>query len=104
MALGPVSRFGTVELTVPRRTRSVAEVLLQPDGAPSDRTLAQRLVRMAETAAETETGRRFRVRAAPGPAELAWPRVDQLARRMGARFETAIEAGWPRDRLEVAPL
>ena len=104
VALGPVSRFGTVELTVPRRTRSVAEVLLQPDGAPSDRTLAQRLVRMAETAAETETGRRFRVRAAPGPAELAWPRVDQLASRMGARFETAIEAGWPRDRLEVAPL
>ena len=104
VAFGPVSRFGTLELTVPRRIRSAAEVLLEPDGAPSDRTLAQRLVRLAESAAEAETGRVFRVRAAPGPARLAWPLLDRLSERMGARFERAVEGDWPRDRLVVDPL
>lgn len=104
VALGPVSRFGTLELTVPRRTRSLADILLQPDGAPSNRTLAQRLVRLAESAAEAETGRSFRLRAAPETAQVAWPLVDRLAARMGARFERAVEPDWPRERLEVVPL
>lgn len=104
VAVGPVSRFGTLELTVPRRTRAVSDILLQPDGAPTDRTLAQRLVRQAESAAEAETGRRFRLAAAPAVARLAWPLADRLAERMGARFERSVEADWPRDRLEVAPL
>ena len=30
--------------------------------------------------------------------------ADRLAERVGARFERSVEADWPRDRLEVAPL
>jgi Ribonuclease G/E len=102
VAFGPVSRFGTLELTVPRRTRALTEILLEPGGGPSDRTLAQRLVRRAESAAEAETGRVVRIQAAPAVARLAWPLVDRLAGRMGARFERAVEADWPRDRFEIS--
>jgi len=102
VAFGPVSRFGTLEFTVPRRTRALAEILLGPGGDPTDRTLAQRLVREAETAALVETGRKVRIQAAPALAPLAWPLIDRLAGRMGARFERTVEADWPRDRFEIS--
>jgi Ribonuclease G/E len=102
VAFGPVSRFGTLELTVPRRTRALADILLEPGGAPSDRTLAQRLVRRAESEAEAETGRVVKIQAAPAVAGLAWPLIDRLAERMGARFERGVEADWPRDRFEIS--
>lgn len=101
VAFGPISRFGTLELTVPRRTRAVADILMEPGGAPSDRTLAQRLVRQAESEAEAMSGRIVQVRAAPAVARVAWPLVDRLAERMGARFERTVEADWPRDRFET---
>jgi len=104
VAFGPISRFGTLELTIPRRTRAAADILLQPDGRPGERTLAQRLIRQAESAADVETGRSFRLRAAPAVARLAWPLVDRLAERQGARFERVIETDWPRDRIEIEPL
>lgn len=104
VAFGPVSRFGALELTVPRRTRSVAEILLEPDGGASLRTLAQRLVRLVESAAEAEPGRTFRVTTAAAVARIAWPLLDQLAERMGSRFERVTEAGRPLDRFEVVAL
>ena len=45
VSIGPVGRFGTMELSLPRRARPLAEVLCREDGRLSDRTLAQRLVR-----------------------------------------------------------
>ena len=101
VAFGPISRFGTLELTLPRRTRAAAEILLEPGGAPSDRTLAQRLVRRAESEAEAETGRVVKIQAGPGLARLAWPLVDRLAERMGARFDREVASDWPRDRFEI---
>jgi Ribonuclease G/E len=101
VAFGPVSRFGTLELTVPRRTRAVSEILLEPGGEPSDRTLAQKLVRRAESEAEGETGRVVTIEAGAAVARLAWPLIDRLAERMGARFDRVLEPDWPRDRFEV---
>jgi Ribonuclease G/E len=101
VAFGPVSRFGTLELTVPRRTRAVSEILLEPGGEPSDRTLAQKLVRRAESEAEGETGRVVKIEAGAAVARLAWPLIDRLAERMGARFDRVLEPDWPRDRFEV---
>jgi hypothetical protein len=59
-------------------------------------------VRRAESEAEAETGRVVKIRAAPAVARLAWPLVDRLAVRMGARFERGVEADWPRDRFEIS--
>ena len=101
VAFGPVSRFGTLELTVPRRTRAVSEILLEPGGAPRDRTPAQGLVRLAESEAEGETGRVVKIQAGAAVARLAWPLIDRLAERMGARFDRVLEPDWPRDRFEV---
>src|SRR5258706_4436789 len=48
VAIGPVGRFGTMEISLPRRSRPLLERLCRPDGAPSDRTLAHRPTRRLE--------------------------------------------------------
>jgi hypothetical protein len=70
-------------------------------GVPSDRTLAQRLVRRAESEAEVETGRMVKIQVGAAMARLAWPLIDRLAERMGARFDCVLQPDWPRDRFEV---
>jgi hypothetical protein len=102
VAIGPVGRFGTIELSLPRRIRPLAEVLCREDGALSDRTLAQRLVRRLETEGAAQPGARLAGRCAPAVAEAAKPLVAGLAARLGARFSLEPDAGLPRDRLEVA--
>ncbi|MFN3513941.1 MAG: ribonuclease E/G [Phenylobacterium sp.] len=100
VAIGPVSRFGTMELTVPRRVRSVREILDGPDGAPSDRTLALRLVRAMETEALAQGGAQVEGRCAPSVADAAGPLVERLVARFGARFALHPEPR-PRESLEA---
>jgi Ribonuclease G/E len=87
VAIGPISRFGTLELLIPRRTRPIAEILLGPDGRPSARTLAQRLIRMAEREAAADPGGRLKLVCAPPIAESAAPLVEALKARIGHRLE-----------------
>jgi Ribonuclease G/E len=102
VAIGPVGRFGTMEISLPRRTRPLAERLLRKDGALSDRTLAQRLIRRIEAEAAAQPGARLAARCDAGVAEAARPLSEQLAQTIGARFTITPEAGAPRERLEVA--
>ncbi|MFC3070423.1 ribonuclease E/G [Phenylobacterium soli] len=102
VAIGPVGRFGTMELSLPRRSRPLVEILAGPDGALSDRTLAQRLVRRLETEAEAQGGARLIARCAPPVAAAAAPLVVQLTERLGARFHVEADPASPRERLEVA--
>ena len=101
VALGPISRFGTLELTVPRRRRPALERLLDADGQLSLETLALRLTRALERQATTDPGARIRARAAPALAERATPYIRRLAERFGARFEVVADPDRPRDRFEV---
>src|SRR4051794_25157618 len=101
VSIGPVGRFGTMELSLPRRTRPLAERLCREDGALTDRTLAQDLIRRLQREAAAQPGARFLARCAPGVANAAAPLATQLAERIGARFSIAGEAAWPRERLEV---
>ncbi|MBX3484765.1 ribonuclease E/G [Phenylobacterium sp.] len=102
VAIGPVGRFGTMELSIPRRTRPLAERLMDASGALSDRTLAQRLVRRLEAEAAAQPGARLTAACAPAVAAAAEPLVRALAERFGARFTLAADPARPRERPDVA--
>ena len=104
VSIGPVGRLGTMELSIPRRTRPLAEILLREDGAPSDRTLAQRLIRRLQAEGEAARGARIVGRCAPAIAEAARPLLVELAAELGARFTLEPVAASPREHLEVAAL
>ncbi|WP_293907449.1 ribonuclease E/G [Phenylobacterium sp.] len=101
VAIGPVGRFGTMELSIPRRTRPVFEQLRQADGALNDRTLAQRLIRRLEAEAAAQPGARLVAVCAPGVAKAAEPLAKLLAEHIGARFSIAADPACPRERLDV---
>ena len=101
VAIGPVGRFGTMELSIPRRTRPVVELLRSPDGALADRMLAQRLVRRLEAEATAQPGARLSAACAPAVARAAARLTGALADRFGARFAIREEPAYSRDRIEV---
>lgn len=102
VAIGPVGRFGTMELSIPRRTRPLLERLRGRDGALSDRTLAERLIRRIQAEAEAQPGARLTAACAPEIAKAAEPLARLLAERIGARFSIISDPGRARERLEVA--
>jgi Ribonuclease G/E len=102
VAIGPVGRFGTMELSLPRRVRPLAEILRREDGALSDRTLAQRLIRRLQSEGEAQRGARLAARCAPQIAETAAPLLAELAETLGARFALEPDPAMPRERFEVA--
>lgn len=101
VSIGPVGRFGTMELSLPRRARPLTEYLCRDDGAPSDRTLAQRAIRRLEAEGSAQPGARLILAAAPTVVTATRPLLDMLAARLGSRFELSVREGWPRDRIEV---
>ena len=104
VAIGAVGRFGTMELTIPRRTPPIADVLCDGSGALSDLTLALRLIRAIEAEAAAYPGSRLAATAAPAIAAAAGPLAERLAGRIGARFSIEPASGFARDRLEVRAL
>ena len=101
VAIGPVGRFGTMEFSIPRRGRSVREMLLDAAGLPTDLTLALRLIRQAETEAAIQPGARLAAACSAAVAVLAQPLADRLCARIGARFELQVQPDWPAERFEV---
>jgi len=102
VSIGPVGRFGTMELSLPRRIRPLAERLLGEDGALSDRTLAQRLVRRLQTEGEAQRGAHLVARCDPAVAAAAGPLVTALSQALGARFSLEADPAASRDSLEIA--
>jgi Ribonuclease G/E len=101
VALGQISRFGTLELTVPRRRRSVAERLLGADGRPTPATLALRLVRAVEREAAADPGARLAIAAAPDVAAAATSYMKTLTDRFGARLDLAADPARAPEAFEV---
>ncbi|HEY8616053.1 ribonuclease E/G [Phenylobacterium sp.] len=101
VAIGPVGRFGTMELSLPRRIQPLSEVLCGEDGQLSDRTLAHRLIRQIEREAAAQGGARITARCAPAVEAAAGPLARELAGRIGARFIVAADPAFPRARIEV---
>jgi Ribonuclease G/E len=102
VAIGPVGRFGTMELSIPRRTRPLSEYLQHVDGTLTDRSLAQRLIRRLETEGAAQPGARLAAICAPSVAKAAEPLVRVLSERMGARFTVNPDPARPRDRLDIS--
>lgn len=102
VAIGPVGRFGTMELTVPRRAPPVAELLCDAKGRLTDLTLALRLIRAIETEGAAQPGARLTAVCAPEIAAAAQPFAAGLAGRIGARFEIRPDPAAPRERCDVS--
>ncbi|MDP3747142.1 MAG: ribonuclease E/G [Phenylobacterium sp.] len=102
VAIGPVGRFGTMELTVPRRAPPVAELLCDAKGRLTDLTLALRLIRAIETEGAAQPGARLTAVCAPEIAAAAQPFAAGLAGRIGARFEIRPNPAAPRERFDVS--
>lgn len=103
VALGPISRFGALQLVVPWRVRPLAEQLCEADGAPTHQTLALRLLRALEREAEADRGARLFARCAPAVAEAAKAYTAALADRIGARFEIRPDPGLKPEEMETGP-
>lgn len=104
VAIGALGRFGTLELSLPRRTRPIAEILCDAPGRLSDASLALRLVRRLEAEAQAQPGARLAADCAPAVARLAEPLAAQLAERYGARFQVRSDSTTPREKPEVRSL
>lgn len=102
VVFGPVSRFGTLQLTLPWRGRPVAEALNDPDGRPSALTVALRLMRAVEREARLCT--RVRGLCAPEVAEAAKTIEPALVARLGPRFDIQADPGRSRADFETRPL
>ena len=101
LAIGPVSRFGVLQLTVPRRARPVAEILCEPDAVASATTTALRLLRGLEREGRADGGARLIGRCAPATADAAAPYIRELTDRLGPRFEIRPDPTLRRDQFEI---
>lgn len=104
VSIEPLGRFGVLQLSLPRRARPVAELLCREDGALSDASLAQRLLRRLEAEAEAQPGARLAARCAPVVAAVATPLAAGLAARIGQRFVLEADPGRARESFDVAVL
>jgi len=101
VAIGPVGRFGLMEISLPRRARPIADLLCDPDGALSARTLAERLLRRLQDEAAAQPGARLVGVAAPEVAQAAQRFAGALTGQIGARFAIEGRADLPRQVFQV---
>lgn len=104
VSIGPVGRFGTMEIAIPRRTPPLQDLWSDDRGILSDRTLAIRLIRAVENEGRTQRGARLAARCAPAVAQAASDLAVALSDRIGARFVIEPDANLPRERFEVRTL
>jgi Ribonuclease G/E len=100
--VGPITKFGTLELALPRRQRPVRDTLCDAEGRVSAATLALRLARAIEREGRAEPGGRI---LAHCPAEVAAalePFLSPLTGTLGARFEVVIDASLGRQAVQVS--
>lgn len=101
VAIGPVGRFGTMELSVPRRSPPLTEVLCDASGRLSSESLALRLIRAIENEAQADGGARLTATCSTEVAHAAQSFAPRLAERIGARFEIRVDAMIPRDAWKI---
>jgi hypothetical protein len=100
VVIGPLSRFGALELSLPRRERPIAERLLDADGRLSARTIAQATVRDLERRARFEPGSRLVATCAPDVAAALRP----LTAELGPMFQVRAEVGAARADPDISSL
>ena len=102
VGIGAISKFGTLEMIVPRRAPPILDRLLTPAGAPNPRHQARRLARALAREGRAQGGARLTARCSPLVAETFAAELDSgVADRLGRRFAVEAQAHWPDDRMEV---
>jgi hypothetical protein len=104
VVIGPITKFGTLELALPRRLRPLREILCDGAGRPSARTLALRFVRAIERQARAAPGDRLTARCAPEIAAAAAAPAETLKGIIGARFEVVPDPALRADQWDVASI
>ncbi len=103
VGVGAISKFGTLEMIVPRRAPPILDRLLAEGGAPNPRYVARRLARALEREGRADPGGRLTARCATAVAEAFAAELDAgVAERLGRRFIIESRSDWPVDRLEVS--
>lgn len=103
VGIGAISKFGTLEMIVPRRAPPILDRLLTPDGSPNPRHVARRLARSLEREGRADPGGRLTARCAAVVAEAFLAELDAgVAERLGRRFTIESRPDWAVDRLEVS--
>lgn len=103
VGIGAISKFGTLEMVIPRRAPPILERLLDRRGGANPRYVARRLARALEREGRADPGGRLTARCASAVAEAFAAELDAgVAERLGRRFVIDARAEWPVDRLEVS--
>jgi len=102
--LAPISRFGVLELTIPRRARPALDILTDETGRLSAMSFGLALVRAIERESTADRGGRFEVRAAEEVLDAARPALAQLREVIGDRIVVTADASLAREAFEVARL
>ncbi len=100
VAVGPISKFGVLEMTVPWRASPAAERLLGSDGRPEPETAALQMIREIER--EALPGRHVVAHCARDVAIEARRLAADLVLRIGPRFTIQDEAGRDRSSWKVS--
>ncbi|HEV2366030.1 MAG TPA: ribonuclease E/G [Caulobacteraceae bacterium] len=98
---GP-SRFGLLELTIPRRIHPALEQLVDDEGWLLAAAIAADLARRLEDEARADPGGAIEARACAEVAAAVAPAVAELNRRIGGRARVVADPALPRERFEVA--
>ena len=104
VSVGPVSRFGLLQLVAPHRFQPVADRMCDASGAPTAQTMALRLLRALEREGRADGGARLVGRCSPPTAQATDPHMHGLIQRIGARFEIRAEPAFAADQFDVSKL
>jgi len=101
VSIGPISRFGLIQIVTPRRRRPISDRLCGATGAPTPATVALRMLRALEREGRADGGARLIAECAPDVERGAAPYIGLLAASLGRRFEILSNVASPPDRFEV---
>jgi len=102
LSIGPISRFGLFELTVPHRFAPLASRLLEADGSPSVPTMTHRLARAIEREARSQPGDRIAVRCAADVALAFAPHMRAITALIGERLSVIADPALTRSEFTIA--
>jgi Ribonuclease G/E len=102
VVIGPITKFGTLELALPRRLRPVRDVLCDATGRLSAESLALRLTRAIEREGRADPGGRVVARCAPEIEAAVGAYMDRLKGALGARIDVIADSALARETFQVS--
>ena len=102
VSIGPISRFGLFELSLPRTVTPTAERLTGASGRLTALSCALRVARVLEREGRADPGGRLLVRCSADVAAALEPYIEAMTDLLGSRFEVRVESGLDREAYAVS--